>query len=889
MSTIYPAVTGYKNGADNKVEAEVLNKPINQLRQRTDYLYNQLAVLAGANAFESVRIQNAPLDPDDTPVVGESVYLDPLSRTYKPAIADKLVAPVYPYTYAAETSFSVGLLVEASGLVGTVVANGKTDLDNMESLVETTETFRNGPYYLSTRERGKITATPADIAVYIGYFIKNEDDDAGYAIVVPQLKDMWEAHLHRRFIVASQPAAEFEVTGTDPDDVHYIRGFQPDNPATAPIRMYLLGPWGGTGDVTYTIKIETPDDQIGSARVYWQTDNGSDDSFPGFNDPDLPSFDADYGWTIGRPIGFYENIIPIGTKGLSVKFEKFGDFADYSTTADFFNIALSGVAEADRTWEIAVPDRIKGWLGHTFNEVAGYTGSNTAPEYRLIIFGQYNNTNNRTIERFTVTVDDAGDFADATPGNGVDLTVTDINGVVVGTFTDVTFSTSGAIELVAGEHDLSLWLQVAEYNETGLAASSTTAAVGDIWQVDITDEAPQAKFQYHIEADPVLNAYYPPKPLDGIVLEMNGVVLAERHVFREDSGSYTPGLRTMFWYPDTYASAPYPSTWDPVTPVEEYLMKNMMTYFTHRRVAETAIVTSLKSAAGSPVKITDCHTGENATYGDLEIAVQLDFDVEDSNLAGYKVVKGINEDGALQTGPVVERLKAGSNISLSSTDGQGRGTVTVSADAEGITTGDFNLITLQNAKQEMIPGGSLFSFTKLLPWTTGSNNVHSGFTAQLVIPYTLDGNFKLLFYATVFGLNTEAAKTFAAMKMTYSVLQDYVSPGGTPPENINQSLLTDALTNTHTQNVPFGTDASGYTAYDPFVLHNDPEFTELEGAVTPQFYQPIPTDSDVPSQLTAGDLVALKFERNDIVGGSDEFTGAVGFMRLRWRLEQIVT
>ena len=876
-SNIFPAVTGYTDGEQSPVEAETLNQPINQLRQRTDYLFSQLQTVIGQNAFETVRLQDVDLASDDTPVVGDLVYFDVNSKTYGKAVADSMVIPTFPYTYADDSSFAIGIITTVSGLKGTLSTYGKVALTDVTAMVETDAVFRDGPYYASTSQPGKVTTEPKDIAVYIGFIIKSETDDSGYVLLAPQLKDMWEAHLHRRFNMDSTPAASFEVTGTDPDDIHYIRGIAPDTPGTLPVNLYLLGPWAGTGNTTYTIKLEGGTTELGAYSVRWKTDDGSDDSAPGFDDPAVVGFDADYGWSIGTPVGMYQRAIPIGSKGLYVVLEQNDAFADYPT-ADFINIP--SVIEAERTWTLALPSRIMGWLGHTVTGVCDYAGTGTAPDYRLIVFGQYTNPNTHTQETITVDVAAGGDFAADT----VDLTISDIDGNILASPTGVGISDGGLVQILAGSADLALWLMVTPYQENGLKTAALTAALTDSWTFEFTDEAPGAKFDYNIEMDPAFNAYYPPKPIGGVVVEQNGVTLDYRDQFESDQGTYEPGLRTLFWYPDYYGRAPYPDSWSATVPVEEYLRKNMVVYFTHRRVAESGIVTSLSTPADSGVTLLDRHTGLPAIVGDLEIIAQINFDLESSNLAGYKVVKGVGANGALQTGPVVERITAGTNCSVESTDDEGHGTVKINVLTAGITLGEFSDVSLHNAKQKMLPGSSLYGYTELNKYTTGGSNIPSSFSAQMRVPYALGNTYRMVLYMTLFGTVTDAAKAYAGMKLTYSVLQDYTSPGGVVPEFINKNLITDILETSHIQNVPFGLAVGGYTAYDPFLLHSDPTIPEVEGATTPQFYQPFPLSTEVPAELTAGDLVAIRFERSDVVGGLPEYTDEVGFISMKWKL-----
>ena len=47
MSNLFPPVAGYRDGLD-KLGADDMNRPINALTRRTDYLKSQLDVITGA-------------------------------------------------------------------------------------------------------------------------------------------------------------------------------------------------------------------------------------------------------------------------------------------------------------------------------------------------------------------------------------------------------------------------------------------------------------------------------------------------------------------------------------------------------------------------------------------------------------------------------------------------------------------------------------------------------------------------------------------------------------------------------------------------------------------------------------------------------------------------
>ena len=229
--SLFPSITAYKDGATEKVDATTLNVPINQLRERTDYLKNQVDELLGSGPFEAVRLNGIRLNPNDIPAVNSIVYIEPGTRYYSKALSDILVTPVYPYTLGTSGSYAVGMITSATGTTGTVVLYGKVNLSTilLSTMLNADEIFRDGPYYLSTTEPGKMTANPKGMAIFIGHFYASTSN-AGYgdfAELAPQLKDLYEAHLHKQFVIASQPAGSPITTGTEVEDTWTVRGFKP--------------------------------------------------------------------------------------------------------------------------------------------------------------------------------------------------------------------------------------------------------------------------------------------------------------------------------------------------------------------------------------------------------------------------------------------------------------------------------------------------------------------------------------------------------------------------------------------------------------------------------------------------------------------------------------
>ena len=214
---VWVSVLGFANSEN--VTPDTLNRPIRQLTQRTDWLFNQLAAIG--DGIQSVRLTDAVLTMGTAaePVVGDFVYLDPVLRSYSKALASLTVSGNV-YQTAGNPAYSVGLLVAKSGSTGVIALSGKVNLSDTEewalnTLLEPGETFRAGPYYLSPVTPGKMTANPENLSIYLGYFADDADNpgNGGYALLSPQYKDVGEAHLHRAFPLATQPAGTWDAYG----------------------------------------------------------------------------------------------------------------------------------------------------------------------------------------------------------------------------------------------------------------------------------------------------------------------------------------------------------------------------------------------------------------------------------------------------------------------------------------------------------------------------------------------------------------------------------------------------------------------------------------------------------------------------------------------------
>lgn len=877
----YPPVPGLVDGL-TPLGAAALMAPTLALVQRTDYLYDRLNALVGDN--RGATTISLPVATADAPAAGDVVYLKD-DGTLGKALASTSATPPY-FSAAGRDATAIGILTSISDGIGTVAVAGIVDLSSFTtaSLLQSQEEFVAGALYLSTTEPGRLTRSPLGPAVYVGVFIADANDPLqfDYAVINPNMKDLWQAHLHNNFALVGQAAGAHIVTGVDPDIVHSIRGFAPDSylPGEAndevepPYRARIYGEYTGTGTVTYTLWIGTSDDSMATARLYWSTSDGSDmdDAAAGVR---VPAFNV--------PVAF-------GDMGLVFILEMGGAIADYDDAGtDFDEFVTSTVDIEDRRWTLVLPTAAKGWRQKWVFATAVYTGTTptTETERALYLFGMYVNPDGRASERIVVTVtDSAGHFSDGT----VDISVTDKNGDEIIAIAGVAMAGFAYNIVNAGDYDL--WLVASPYKVDGTAVTEAAGLeVTDSWTFEFDDDAPDAVFEYAMAFDNA-RTYYPPSPAGAATLTRNGLVLEQRDSFDTGLGIYKPALSTLFWYDDEDSNIPFPIDW--VSLADTGLAENrqaLMLYLTSTALARSGIVSSI--IGDGNVSVVDASTGAAASTGNLKIILSLAQAITDGVVTGGRAVKIVGNDGKFVTGWVVEKLVAGPGITITSLQGAptGQGQVEIGVDVNGLTRGGFRLTSV-NAKEELVPG-KLFVFTKLLGWTHSlTTNVPSGFILQMQVPPGLTGTYRLYLYASVFGVDGVGgtpSDRYAGLRCSYSITRDY-STAGTPGSVVASLAAAPVVTFDLASDIHFGSTGAAYTSYDPVLIHTDPTLAEVDGSINANFSDGFPRTADSGSfgLLQAGDVLAIKLERiSPIVShrtGSTQYTAAIGFVNFNWRL-----
>lgn len=365
--SIWVAVHGIVNG--EQLAADVLNRPTYELVTRTNYLKSRLDVLEGAGTFEALKLVGVPLAQTSdllgsTPEVGDVVWLDSATGKYAKAKASMALLDEFN---VATTAHAIGVLAAKSGTTGTVCVEGKLKLEtagagwDLSSLVESGETFRPGPYYLSATEAGKLTAYPQGARICVGNFTPDalSPPVGGYAVLNIQHSDTGTSHVHRSFKLHAKPAGAQVVTEFTPDGVHSVVGYSPDGidlglePGAGDRipRLVVGGTWTDTSEAEYTLVLGTensastpPTTFDAGAYMHWT----SADPVEGSGKVRIPSFEVP---------------VAVGTRGMTVLLEN-PDSVEVADCADWDQPYLAAGNDIGlRTWTVAMPDAGQGWRG----------------------------------------------------------------------------------------------------------------------------------------------------------------------------------------------------------------------------------------------------------------------------------------------------------------------------------------------------------------------------------------------------------------------------------------------------------------------------------------------------------------------------------------------
>ena len=364
-----PIVQPPKDG--ERVDQSITGRALATLQRRTDFLYQRLSDFSAQNG--KLVIQNAELDPSVG--VGDWVYFDSSSSTYKQAIAEGVYdTNLKQYTATART-FVVGVCVSASANLGSILMGGWIESlatlgVNPSLMVEGGQSYVPGQrYYLSRKQAGKMTSFGGAPLVQLGFF----SDDT--AFVSPLQKDIFESHTHYRFDLAAKPSASQNTDGTGGTTIsakRYVDYFYSPASHTPPNVLVSIKNNGTTPSSIYgsTHRVEIYRDGAGLMGV---------DVFGGSLDISDPTSGTSVTSVTGLTWPAYGEWYAVPNTGLSVAF--FRQDATYTTNTLHSDITdgTHGITPISDRFKFYLPNDLTGWTN--VNPFDGQYTHNTLYRY----------------------------------------------------------------------------------------------------------------------------------------------------------------------------------------------------------------------------------------------------------------------------------------------------------------------------------------------------------------------------------------------------------------------------------------------------------------------------------------------------------------------------
>ena len=200
------------------VQANIVNRPDVALEDRTNYLKDRLDSAALGQALFDV---DATIAPDV--LEGQPVFWNYQTQRYEQALAAVENDEVTQTLTVQASSDCLGLLYKKkNATLGDIVLRGIVKLPSISNAVD--GQISAGRYYLSSEGAGKLTKQRPPATVSVCYVQGPKDNCAAepWVIVMPQVRDFLEDHIHYRFELVPRAAgtstfSNGRFTITNPD------------------------------------------------------------------------------------------------------------------------------------------------------------------------------------------------------------------------------------------------------------------------------------------------------------------------------------------------------------------------------------------------------------------------------------------------------------------------------------------------------------------------------------------------------------------------------------------------------------------------------------------------------------------------------------------------
>jgi hypothetical protein len=823
----------------------------------------------------------------------------------------------------------------------------------VSNMLESGEKYRPGRYYLSANEAGKLTADPNGPLIYVctisGGVVSGGFD--GMAIVSPQFLDIGTSHIHRTAVLTARPAGtkstagylpinetfteeqvgplalRFGGTWTSDKEVSY--SFYLDQPsADWPTGVFLRWRENGKKEV-FEVPIHAPDEEVKisnglTARLSLPasgSSNGSSHAYPNLL-PEQRTWaplvfpEAGRGWIEHEARGVAGMSFTDGPKvAIRGRFDSLNAIVRIAFPEKVQVCTISSISSGNefsfggKTYEFtadtstysgentpvalgtcladAVLFLVEALSKDISEDVALFAvhESNYGKSAKLLVIG-HDDTDAVSVDGTVIASKPevvTGSGFDVKGATGLKAIVFDGNGRVLSDDPVVDGISSYTWKSTRGDGMLSVLL----YQDV---AETVSVEAGSVLSAIITDDEPEALFDYVIGMDPKIANYWPPVPPKSAALIVNGVEMDNKAILK-DSPTVSFGRDTIHWFSSEIGKKPWPEGFvRRGTKIDPAYDKTQVMHWVRGFQGATGPVTSLQVRAGSPLKVYGYGTDDVANTGDLELAADFDFRLENGGAPGFNVPKR-TRDGVLIAGPVVERIVGGAGVSVISRAGcpDGQGTVVIALD-NGAYRNQFTDIALENSEQAKI---GMFPYIRLRGYSGNTIVSPSAFTATMRVPTNLpNGKYALMVSASVFGENgfTGRSKRSACIKFAYNILPDFSAGDGMMYRNLKTSLLKPYIE--RTVYIPFGHPADGgieYNGFDPvFITTDDKSLVDKDDVIANVLGKSLPSTiefQNVSPELRPGYLVGIRISRAVTQAeGKEPYTHGIGFINLSWSL-----
>lgn len=345
-----PSISMIADG--ESVNAEVANRPLQQVEQRSRHLKEKVESLSSLSG----RLVMTSATTKDDVAVGSFVYFDTQAREFRLAMGDIEQNPLTGSMEAAAGARAVGIVIsKASSTIGDVLLAGRVNVTDLglsiaDLLDDPASEFVSGPLYLSVKIPGKAVPTRVFPSIQLGFFSVQE------SFICVNHKDLFESHEHFRFSLLAKPSASqnyaqtgwtsFGLSGSGVNKrVDY---YNEGGSATPP--AILLCVRQNTGDAI------SEDDPV---RVEIYNDGGLKiDLHSGSLDYEDPASVADTVTSIAvQPWPAYGAWVAVDGTNLEIAFIRSDDTYNNSLSDD----ADSLLDSTDKRFKVFLPTDLTGW------------------------------------------------------------------------------------------------------------------------------------------------------------------------------------------------------------------------------------------------------------------------------------------------------------------------------------------------------------------------------------------------------------------------------------------------------------------------------------------------------------------------------------------------